>query len=521
MFDPFWLVWTGPLLLLLIGVAPARWAQTRPGRVADLAVLASLTALVSGPVVLAIGGVGQSGLAYIDGLSITVMALVSLVGAVVLRFSRHYLEGDRRHGVFLQTLALMLAAALVMIVSGNLLLTGLAWLATGLGLRRLLTFYRHRPAALLSARKNLIVSRLADICLLAAALLLWREAGSLNYAALFAQAEAWRQTGLPATAATAAALIALSALLKSAQLPTHGWLLEVMETPTPVSALLHAGIINSGGFLLLRLAPLIDQAPGALALLAVVGAATALFGSLVMLTQTSVKVSLAYSTVAQMGFMMLEIGLGAYPAALLHLVAHSLYKAHAFLSSGSVVELARAAWSPAPGERPHPARLVLALAGSLAVTAAMAAALGVTLARAPGVFVLGTVLVMGLTQLLAQAIDRRPSSHVVLRAIALSGLLAAAYFGLQRLSEQLYAADLPIHVGTASPLDIALAVLVIAGFVGLTVFQIVAVGHVDGPRWRALHAHIANGFYLNTLANRAVLALWPNPPAKAAQGEMQ
>lgn len=505
-----WLIWTGPLALALVGIVPGRLAAADPRRLADAAAAAALLGLASAALVFVAPGSAAG--TDLDALAAVMLALVGFVGAVVLRYSRNYLAGDPRQGAFVRTLALTLAAVLAMVVSGNLAVTGVAWLATGVGLRRLLTFYRHRPAAVLCARKNLIVSRAADLALLAAAILLYHAAGSLDYAVLFARAGEWRSAGLPGGVAAAAVLVALAALLKSAQLPTHGWLLEVMETPTPVSALLHAGIINGGGFVVLRLSPILDQVPAALALLAVVGAATAVFGSLVLLTQTSVKAGLAYSTVAQMGFMMLECGLGAYGAAIVHIVAHSLYKAHAFLSSGSAIELARAAWTPAAGERPHPARLAIAVAAALLLTLAAARLFGVTLSGSPGVVVLGAVLLLGLTQLLAQAVDARPSGFVVLRAGLLAALLATAYFALQAGSERLFAAALPLHPRAAGPLDLALAVAVIAAFAALTVFQVIAVGHVDGPRWRALHAHVANGLYLNTLTNRWLLRLWPNPP---------
>ena len=520
-----WLIWTGPVALALTSLSSARLAGRDPRRLAEIATGAALSAFASAALVLlapdhvlrtptvGVAGIGIS--AYLDALGATMLTLVAFVGAVVLRYSRNYLDGDLRHAAFLRTLALTLSAVLGMVISGNLAFTGLLWLLTGVGLRRLITFYKHRPAAMLCARKNLIVSRTADLCLLAAAVLLWNAVGSLDYQAIFARAAEWRQGELPVPATAAAMLVALAALLKSAQLPSHGWLLEVMETPTPVSALLHAGVINGGGFLILRLSPLIDQAPGALALLAVVGAVTAVVGSLVMLTQTSVKVSLAWSTVAQMGFMMLECGLGAYSAALLHIVAHSLYKAHAFLSSGSVVELSRAAWSPGPGERPHPARLAIALGLALALTFGIGRLFGADLVHAPGVIVLGAVLMLGLTQLLAQAIDAKPSTYVVARALALAAVLACAYFGLQAGSERLFAAVLPLSTGAAGPLQITLAVLVILAFTALTAFQIAVVGHVDGPRWRALHTHVTNGFYLNTLANRWLLRLWPPRPSPA------
>ncbi|WP_264836966.1 proton-conducting transporter transmembrane domain-containing protein, partial [Klebsiella oxytoca] len=126
-----------------------------------------------------------------------------------------------------------------------------------------------------------------------------------------------------------------------AVLPVHGWLIQVMEAPTPVSALLHAGVVNLGGFVLIRFAPLLEQAGIARALLLVFGLGTAVLAGMVMLTRISIKVRLAWSTVAQMGFMLLECGLGLYTLAALHLVGHSLYKAHVFLSASTVVRQTR------------------------------------------------------------------------------------------------------------------------------------------------------------------------------------
>ncbi len=132
--------------------------------------------------------------------------------------------------------------------------------------------------------------------------------------------------------------VVAGAMTKSAQFPFHFWLPEAMETPTPVSALMHAGIINAGGFLLIRLSPIVAHAPAASLVLATLGAFTGVFGALVMITQNDIKRKLAYSTVSQMGLMMFACGIGAYSFALFHILAHSLYKAHAFLSTGNLVE---------------------------------------------------------------------------------------------------------------------------------------------------------------------------------------
>ncbi len=218
---------------------------------------------------------------------------------------------------------------------GHALQLVIGWVATSLLLHQLLLFYPERIAAQRAARKKFIVSRTGDAALIGAVILLAISFGTGDIATILVAAREGQ--GLPLTIA-AAALLAVAALLKSAQFPTHGWLTEVMETPTPVSALLHAGVVNAGGFLLIRFADVMLQAPVVLAVLVMVGGFTALFGSLVMLTQSAVKTSLAWSTVAQMGFMILQCGLALFPIALLHIVAHSLYKAHAFLGSGSAIE---------------------------------------------------------------------------------------------------------------------------------------------------------------------------------------
>ncbi len=167
--------------------------------------------------------------------------------------------------------------------------------------------------------------------------MIYSELGSFDLNDLQTYINSELQNGLTMPLHVAAVLFAVVAILKSAQLPLHGWLIQVMEAPTPVSALMHAGIVNIGGFVLIQLSPLLAQAYVAQALLVVFGSLTAVLAGFVMLTRISIKVRLAWSTCAQMGFMLVEVGLGLYELALLHLVAHSLYKAYAFLSSGTAV----------------------------------------------------------------------------------------------------------------------------------------------------------------------------------------
>jgi NAD(P)H-quinone oxidoreductase subunit 5 len=174
----------------------------------------------------------------------------------------------------------------------------------------------------------------------------------------------------------AALLLAIAVLLKSAQLPLHGWLIQVMEAPTPVSALLHAGIVNLGGYVLIRLAPLMTASTAAQTLLVIAGSLTAALAGVVMLTRITIKVRLAWSTVSQMGFMVMECGLGLYDLAFLHLLAHSLYKAHAFLTAGDAVhdsQVRQLLASSANGARRRGfAGLALAFAAAQVITAGSA-----------------------------------------------------------------------------------------------------------------------------------------------------
>jgi len=527
-----WFTAVGPLALAIAGLVSGRAeASARAGvRLAILAASAALSIALCTALSLGLVGpirtvsLGWQGIGlgiYLDALSSVMFVLVAFVGLIVILYSRNYLDGDPGQGRFTRWLCLTLAAVLVLIVSGNLFQMLLAWIATSLSLNRLLLFYPKRQAAVLAARKKFVASRLADACLVAAMLLIYRVVGSLDYAMIFSAAKTWPTAGAASGGVhAAAALLVIAALLKSAQFPMHGWLTEVMETPTPVSALLHAGVINAGGFLVLRFAGLISLSAPSLDLLVLVGGVTALFGSVVMLTQTSVKVSLAWSTIAQMGFMMLECGLGAFSAALLHIVAHSLYKAHAFLSSGSVIDLARASWSPSPGGRPHPARMALTVAAVLIVAVAVGGLFGASLTTQPGVFALGAVLLLGLVHLITQALDERPSLYVLGRVLALAVVVAVAYFGLQWGAERLTARSLPPTAPLRGPFDLAIILLVVLAFAAVAVLQGQLPGRAAGTRWLALHVHLSNGLYVNTVANRLALRLWPNSPSRFATREL-
>lgn len=486
----------------------ARHAITAAGFGFAASLLVAAGVALRGPADSGLVGAHGIGLStHVDALGAIMLVLVSFIGLVVARYSRNYLDGDPGHGRFTFWLALTLAAVQTLTVAGNLVFVILALTATSLSLGRLLLFYGERPAAQRAARKKFVVSRLGDLCLVGAAALLFARFGTLELRDLAAAARATAEGGWMVT--FAAFLIIVTAALKSAQLPLHGWILEVMETPTPVSALLHAGIVNAGGFLALRLADVLLLAPSALETLAILGGATALFGSLAMLTQTSVKGQLAYSTIAQMGFMLLQCGLGAFSSALLHIVTHSLYKAHAFLSSGSVMDLARASWSPSPGGQPHPARLVVALVAVIGLTLGVGLLFSLTPQAAPAKIAFGCILLMGLVHLMANAIDQRPNIYVVARISVTAAGVAVLYFALQEATALLVKGSVPVGRSVDGPIGVGVAALAVVSFGAVTVFQNQMMRRADAPFWIAAYAHLRNGLYLNTLANRLVLGLWP------------
>ena len=502
-----------PLVHMLFAFLPSGDARANADRAVQAATLglasavaATVGLVLSGPASSATLGAYGLGLSLrIDALSATMMLLVAFVGWAVVRYARPYLDGDPGHARFMRALAATLAAVLTMIVAGNLVLLTLAWIATSLALHKLLLFYPERPNAILAARKKFVAARIGDAALIGACVLLWMQFGTLDIAQIAADAKLASATGATMSAAV---LIVIAALLKSAQLPFHGWLTEVMETPTPVSALLHAGVVNAGGFLILRMADVMLIGGPALHVLAMVGAVSAVVASLVMLTQTSIKLALAWSTIAQMGFMLLQCGLGAFPAALLHIVAHSLYKAHAFLSSGSVVDILRASWSASPGGKPHPWRMAFSIVIVTGVAGVAASVAGVTIGNAPATFALTAILTMGVVMLVANGIDERPQAYVVGRTIASAVGVAALYFGLQATAVWL-TRDVLLNGGLHDVADWVIAIAVVLAFASLTLLQAWLPTAARHPRLAALWVHATNGFYLNTHANRLALALWP------------
>jgi NAD(P)H-quinone oxidoreductase subunit 5 len=499
-------------LALIIG---AGFAFSRPGRrpayvalalecaalsACLAAVVSTIWLVIAGPQSTHLFGSDSFGFAVrLDVISATMLVLVAGIGWVVLRYSATYIDGEDRQGAFMAWLAATLATVLFLVQAGDLTSFAVAWIATSLCLQRLLLFYPHRVQARRAARKKFVVARISDIALVAAVILLGLGYGTTDIETILRRAGAGQA---PISAIIAAGLFALAALLKSAQFPTHGWLTEVMEAPTPVSALLHAGVINAGGFLLIRFADVMLLAPGVLAALVMVGGFSALFGGLAMLAQPSVKTSLAWSTIAQMGFMMMQCGLALFPLALLHIVAHSLYKAHAFLSSGDAVSTVAAARRPGAVAIPGARAVRRAFALALAIYVVIAFSFGLD-GKSPQALALGAILIFGVAYLIAQGLADTAPRALTQRTAAYAVAASVSYFLLQTFAEWLTAGALP-PTPAPGPLEWALLVLAIFSF------GLVAIAQATFPLWAThpaaagLRVHLSNGLYANAVFDRLI-----------------
>jgi NAD(P)H-quinone oxidoreductase subunit 5 len=511
---------TAPMLLVAVAVSMRPAASLRAAlaraRLATLgglglAALSGIQLAVFGPHTSALIGVAGFGLSIrLDALSLTMLALVSFIGVIIQGYSRNYLAGEAEQARFTRWLLLTLAAVQMLVLSGNLVQLCMAWTLTSLALHRLLVFYPERRAARLAATKKFWSARAGDLALICGAVLLARQFGTTDIATILDAA-----ASAPAGLVAPAALIAVAAALKSGMFPSHGWLIEVMETPTPVSALLHAGIVNAGGFLVIRFADVMVTAPGVLHGLALIGGFTALLGAVVMLTQPSIKVSLAWSTVSQMGFMLLQCGLGAFGVATLHIVAHSLYKAHAFLSSGSVVDRARAPANPAFGMPVRPLDAVAGLGLAAASIILVGGLFGHSPASAPALMGLAVISVIGMSMFVTQSLGGSTRRAMLGRAILMALGTATAWFSAQAAVAALFANTLP-PAPAPGPAGLAVIVLAVISFAAVALAQLTASLWLTRPTMQALRIHLAHGLYANLLWNRLIGAHRLTPRASLA-----
>lgn len=351
-----------------------------------LTVFLAVAVVASGPVSAVLAhpdGRAAFGL-FADRLAIVVLVLVFGLSAVVQLFASRYLSADPRQLRLVALAGVTTTAVAALVTAATLSLLVAAWLATGVALLALLAQRADLPAARLGVRRAAAAFAVGDLALVAAAALAWATVGDLDLRRVGAEASGLAAEPLSAAGASISAgsavacLLVLAALARSALIPLGRWLPATLAAPTPVSALLHAGLVNAGGFLLVRFGPVFGLSGVATHVAFAAGAATALYGTALMLTKPDVKGALAHSTMGQMGFMVMACSLGAFAAAIFHLVAHGMYKATLFLGADSVIHNdKRRATVPraAPAGAGWPAAVRLA-AAALVPAAALALALG-------------------------------------------------------------------------------------------------------------------------------------------------
>ncbi len=352
-----------PLLGLLINLAfGRRLGERAAGWIASLAsgaafVVAVLLALslrlqpegahlVLAPWITA-AGLNLSWALKIDTLSVTMMLVVSGVGTLIHVYAVEYMRNDVHHNGdpgryprFFVFFNLFILAMMVLVSADSYLMLFVGWEGVGLCSYLLIGFWYEKGkdgiGNALAGNKAFIVNRIGDFGVLIAMFLLFWQYGTLGFDGIFAQV---RQGTAVAVPALAAFFLLLGVAGKSAQLPLYIWLPDAMAGPTPVSALIHAAtMVTAGVYLIARSAPIYQAVPGAGAVLAWVGAATALFAALIAVGQFDIKKVLAYSTISQLGYMVAAVGMGAYTAGMFHLMTHAFFKALLFLGAGSVIQ---------------------------------------------------------------------------------------------------------------------------------------------------------------------------------------
>src|SRR5437773_7906458 len=347
-----WLIPAFPLAAFLVnGLFGRRWLGHLTGVIASVAV--GLSALLSIGVFLevlggkeqtvvslyrwiAVGDFSVSVSALIDPLSSVMLLVVTVVSFLIFVYSNGYMAHDAGFYRFFTWLSLFVFAMLILVMADSYLLLFVGWEGVGLCSYLLIGFWFERPEPYYAAKKAFVMNRIGDWGYTIGIITIFLVFGSMNFVDVFKRLE----ESAPAQATLTLICVALffGATGKSAQLPLYSWLPDAMEGPTPVSALIHAAtMVTSGVYLVARSMPLFEVAGPSLQFVAVVGALTAIFGAAIALVQFDIKRVMAYSTVSQLGYMFLALGVGAPVAAIFHLATHAFFKALLFLGSGSVI----------------------------------------------------------------------------------------------------------------------------------------------------------------------------------------
>jgi NADH-quinone oxidoreductase subunit L len=351
-----WVALVAPAVgVVLIALAGSRITGRQAGLLASLSVLVSFAASVVAFVALAgraeeersetstlwtwvSAGDLRVGLeVLVDPLSIFMMLVVSGVGFLILSYATGYMAGDAEERRYHAYKALFVFSMLLLVEGGNLLLLLAGWGMVGLSSYLLINHWHARPAAVAAGKKAFVMNALGDATFALALFIVIAQTGALSFTPVFERAP--EALGESTTLSVLVALGLLGgAVAKSAQIPLHTWLPDAMEGPTPVSALIHAAtMVTAGVYLIARTAPLFELAPAIHDLAAILGGVTIVVAGLIALVQTDIKRVIAYSTMSQIGYMFLAVGLGAYGAGMFHLMTHAFFKALLFLAAGVVI----------------------------------------------------------------------------------------------------------------------------------------------------------------------------------------
>ena len=351
MLHAAWLLPALPLLGFVVLVfAGRRMGGRAAGLVGTLAVTASFVATVAIYVALLahhdvaytcnlftwipVGSLQVKVAFLVDPLSVTMCLFVTFISALIHLYSIGYMKGERDFTKFFVYLNLFVASMLILVLANNLVLTFVGWEGVGVCSYWLVSFYFDKESAASAGKKAFIYNRIGDVGLLLAMFLIFSKTSTLTYLSIFADRSAFTST----TALLVVLALLVAASGKSAQIPLFNWLPDAMEGPTPVSALIHAAtMVTAGVYLLCRMNPILHLSSTAQLVIAVIGVATAFVAATIATAQDDIKKVLAFSTVSQIGYMILAVGTGAYVAAIFLMVAHAFYKALLFLGSGSVI----------------------------------------------------------------------------------------------------------------------------------------------------------------------------------------
>ena len=286
---------------------------------------------------------GFGGLLVFNELSAILVPYVAILGLVIRKYSTKYMWDEPQYKRFFILLNFIFSAIYLLVMSNNLIILTIAWQLMSISLYLLISFNVESKSAIKNGGWTMLIHKLADLLFIIAVVLTYKTFGSFDLSELSQQ---WLEMSKAGpidnnTIYVIGFLFLFAAMMKSAIMPFHLWLPYTSEAPTPVSALMHAGVVNVGGILLNKMAFLLILTPAVLNVAFVMGLITAIFASLLMLAVSDIKRSLGYSTVGQMGYMIMEVGLGAFSLAIYHLMVHGIFKASLFLESGSLIKQAR------------------------------------------------------------------------------------------------------------------------------------------------------------------------------------